>query len=38
LAVLEKEIFKMAGEEFNVKSPKQMADVLFVKMGLQYIK
>ena len=26
----------MTGEEFNVNSPKQMADVLFVKMGLKY--
>lgn len=36
LQKLEKEIFEMSGEEFNVNSPKQMADVLFVKMGLQY--
>ena len=32
--VLEKEIFDMAGEEFNLASPKQIADVLFNKMGL----
>ncbi len=36
LAVLEKEIYKTAGEEFNINSPKQMADILFVKMGLKY--
>lgn len=36
LKVLEKEIHKQAGEEFNINSPKQMADVLFVKMGLKY--
>lgn len=33
---LEKEIFEMAGEEFNVNSPKQLGDVLFTKMGLTY--
>lgn len=33
---LEKGIYKMTGEEFNINSPKQMADVLFVKMGLKY--
>lgn len=36
LKVLEKEIYKHAGEEFNINSPKQMADVLFVKMELKY--
>lgn len=36
LNVLEKEIYKMAGEEFNINSPKQMADILFVKMELKY--
>lgn len=36
LAKLEKEITDMAGETFNVNSPKQLADVLFVKMGLKY--
>jgi DNA polymerase-1 len=29
-------IFELAGEEFNINSPKQMAEVLFVKMGLSY--
>ncbi|MDR0305952.1 MAG: DNA polymerase I [Chitinispirillales bacterium] len=28
------EIYKAAGEQFNLNSPKQMADVLFVKLGL----
>ena len=32
--VLAKEIYDMAGEEFNLASPKQIADVLFNKMGL----
>jgi len=36
LKILEKEIWEMAGEEFNINSPKQMAEVLFVKMGLTY--
>ncbi|MFA7193640.1 MAG: DNA polymerase [Candidatus Paceibacterota bacterium] len=36
LNILEKEIYKMAGEEFNINSPKQMAEVLFVKMELKY--
>lgn len=34
LATLEKEIWKLAGMEFNVASPKQLGEVLFVKMGL----
>lgn len=33
-AALSKEIYEMAGEEFNLASPKQIADVLFNKMGL----
>ena len=32
--VLAQEIYDMAGEEFNLASPKQIADVLFNKMGL----
>ncbi|MFA5916849.1 MAG: DNA polymerase [Candidatus Gracilibacteria bacterium] len=31
---LQKEIYNLAGEEFNIKSPKQVADILFVKLGL----
>jgi DNA polymerase-1 len=33
---IEKDIFEMAGEEFNVNSPKQLADILFVNMDLKY--
>ncbi len=31
-----KNIFEMAGEEFNINSPKQMAEVLFDRMNLSY--
>jgi len=34
LTSLEKKIWEMAGGEFNINSPKQMGEVLFVKMGL----
>ncbi|HPM41982.1 MAG TPA: DNA polymerase, partial [bacterium] len=34
LSDLEKRIFKEAGCEFNVASPKQLGEVLFVKLGL----
>ncbi|HYC34431.1 MAG TPA: DNA polymerase [Candidatus Paceibacterota bacterium] len=32
---LEKEIWEMAGEEFNISSPKQLSEILFDKMKLQ---
>lgn len=35
LVELETEIYKLAGHEFNVASPKQVASVLFDEMGLQ---
>ena len=35
---LESEIHAMAGAEFNIASPKQLAEVLFVKLGLPIIK
>ena len=38
LNVLEKEIYSIAGCEFNIMSPKQLGEVLFVKMELPYPK
>ncbi|MGF1769434.1 DNA polymerase I [Enterovibrio makurazakiensis] len=38
LDVLEKETFELAGEEFNLSSPKQLQVILFEKMGLPVIK
>ncbi len=35
---LEKEIYELAGLEFNIASPKQLSDVLFNKMGIPYPK
>ena len=34
IVVLEKEIYEMAGEMFNINSPKQLGVILFEKMGL----
>jgi len=35
LAKLEKKIWKMAGEEFNINSPKILGEIIFVKLGLE---
>ena len=35
---LTKEIYSLSGEEFNIQSPKQLSDILFVKMGIPYPK
>ena len=34
ISVLEKEIYSIAGHDFNINSPKQLASVLFDEMGL----
>ncbi len=36
--LLENEIYKMAGEKFNLNSPKQLAQILFDKLGLSHGK
>lgn len=34
IAILEKEIYELAGEEFNINSPKQIGEILFTKLGI----
>lgn len=38
LDALTQKIYKEAGEEFNINSPKQLSDILFTKMHLPIIK
>lgn len=38
ITALEQKIFEMADETFNINSPRQLADVLFVKLKLPAIK
>ncbi|GGA81851.1 DNA polymerase I [Ornithinibacillus halotolerans] len=38
LTEIEKEIYELAGEEFNLNSPKQLGPILFEKLGLRVIK
>jgi DNA polymerase-1 len=35
LSQLEKKIWELSGGEFNINSPKQLGEVLFIKMGLK---
>lgn len=35
---LKKQIHEAAGEEFNINSPKQLGEILFVKMNMPYAK
>ncbi|MDI7246636.1 MAG: DNA polymerase I [Bacillota bacterium] len=38
MAELEQEIYQLAGEEFNINSPRQLGHVLFEKLGLPAVK
>ena len=38
IATLEQNIYELAGETFNINSPKQLADVLFVRLKLPAVK
>jgi DNA polymerase-1 len=38
IAALEKDLYKLAGEEFNLNSPKQLSVILFEKLKLPVVK
>ena len=38
IAALEQQIYELAGETFNINSPRQLADVLFVSLKLPAVK
>lgn len=38
LVILENEIYMLAGEDFNINSPKQLGIILFEKLGLPAVK
>lgn len=35
ISLLAQEIYHLAGEEFNINSPKQLSEILFTKMGIK---
>lgn len=38
IEALKREVFSLAREEFNIDSPKQLANILFEKLGLRVVK
>ena len=38
MATIEEQVFTLAGERFNLNSPKQLGEVLFEQMGLKSVK
>ena len=38
MSILENDIYNDAGEEFNIMSPKQLSEILFVKLEIRYPK
>ena len=38
IEILSQEIYELAGQEFNINSPKQLGEILFEKLGLPYKK
>ncbi len=38
IEILEKDAYELAGENFNLASPKQIGDIFFVKLGLPIVK
>ena len=38
IELVEREIYNLAGEEFNISSPKQLGNILFAKLGLAHGK
>lgn len=38
MKVVEKQVYEISGEEFNIMSPKQLAEILFIKLAIPYPK
>jgi DNA polymerase-1 len=38
LEILQEEIYRLAGEPFNINSPKQLSEILFQKLGIPALK